>query len=112
MVVYLAIAGVAFLAALIALLLDRPAQIVAISWLTVCVGALAFLFGLVLVTNFRESAVVYADMFKNLRLWGQDYSKTPFATPRFLRLFGAAFMLMGAFSVAIRLAAMPFAPGI
>ncbi|MDP9999021.1 hypothetical protein [Pseudarthrobacter sulfonivorans] len=112
MVAYLAIAGVAFLAALITLLLDKPTQIVAVSWLTVGVGVLAFLFGLVLVTNFRESAVVYAGMFKDLRLWGQDYSKTPFATPRFLRLFGAAFMLMGAFAGVIRLAAMQFAPGI
>ncbi|WP_104045494.1 hypothetical protein [Arthrobacter sp. ZGTC412] len=75
MVVYLAIAGAAFLAALIALLLDKPTQIVATSWLTVGVGALAFLFGLVLVTNFRESAVVYADMFKNLRLWGKTTQK-------------------------------------
>lgn len=112
MVVYLAIAGAAFLAALMTLLMDKPTQLVAMSWLTVVVGVLAFLFGLVLVTNFRGSAVVYADMFKNLRLWGQEYSKTPFATPRFLRLFGAAFMLLGAFAGAIRLAAMPFAPGI
>lgn len=106
MVVYLAIACVALLAALVTLVLDKATQMAATSWLTVVVALLAFLFGLVLVTNFRESAVVYAGMFKNLRLWGHDYSETPFATPRFLRLFGAAFMLMGAFAAAIRLAAM------
>ncbi|MCU1531319.1 MAG: hypothetical protein JWO49_890 [Arthrobacter sp.] len=112
MVVYLVLVGVVFLAALFTLVLDKPAQMAAMSWLTVVVGVLGFLFGLVLVTNFRGSAGVYAGMFKNLRLWGQDYSGTPFATPGFLRLFGAAFMLMGAFVAFMRLAEMSFAPGI
>jgi hypothetical protein len=94
MVTYLAVCAIFGISMLAATVAFRDSQAVAMSWISAGIGVAASLFGLILATNFRGSATVYAAMMKRLKMWGIDYSDTPFANPRWLRVFGAAFMLM------------------
>jgi hypothetical protein len=107
MVAYLATCatfGIAMVAAPVAF---RDSYSAAMSWISMGIGLIASLFGLILATNFRDSATVYAAMMKGLRMWGMDYSDTPFANPRGLRLFGAGFTVTAIVGTALMLVSNP-----
>ena len=94
MIAYLTACGIFGTAMMVTTVAFRNSPGGATSWISSGMGLTAALFGLILATNFQGSATVYAGMMKKLRMLGIDYSNTPFTNPRWLRLFGAAFMLM------------------
>lgn len=94
MIAYLAACGIFGIAMLATTVVFRNSPGIAMSWISSGGGLTAALFGLILATNFQGSATVYAAMMTRLKMLGIDYSNTPFASPRWLRLFGAAFTLM------------------
>ena len=107
MISYLAACATFGIAMVTAPVAFRDSYEVAMSWISMGIGLIASLFGLILATNFRDSATVYAAMMKGFRMWGTDYSDTPFANPRWLRLFGAGFTLMAVVGTALMLANNP-----
>lgn len=96
MVWYLVLAGVCFVGMVVAAFYGGAGRATLISWISPGIGFLAFAFGLILATNYRGSAQVYASMFKSLRIGPIEYSATPFSTAKFLRIFGAVFSAMAA----------------
>jgi hypothetical protein len=58
-------------------------------------GLTAIVLGAMLAADLRGSARAYALMIKDRKPMGVDYSKSIFADPTFIRLFGAMFALVG-----------------
>jgi hypothetical protein len=63
-------------------------------------GAVAVLIGLTLVTNLNGAADALAEAAKSYRPMGIDYSRSIMTSPRFTRVFGAAFLAVGVVFVA------------
>ncbi|WP_026536330.1 hypothetical protein [Arthrobacter sp. H14] len=74
-------------------------------WEFAALGLVAFFLGLVLVTDFRRGAHSASVAMKEYRPFGVDYSKSFLSSPRYARMMGAGFMVVGAFFVQI-----PFNP--
>lgn len=68
-------------------------------WLMAALGVTAIVLGVVLAANLRGSAVAYASLLKDYKPMGVDYSKSLFASPKFVRLFGAMFAFIGSWFV-------------
>lgn len=103
MVAYLAAALVLGIGGVVLALLRGAAPAGGMSWLIFGLSLVVFLFGLVLASDFRGSATVYAAMMKRLKMMGIEYSETAFATSRFLRIFGVLFASLGALSAVLSL---------
>ena len=58
-------------------------------------GLTAVVLGLVLASDLRGSARAYASLLKDYNPMGVDYSKSFFANPKFVRIFGAMFAFVG-----------------
>jgi hypothetical protein len=68
-------------------------------WLMAALGLTAIVLGVVLAADLRGSAVAYASLLKDYKPMGVDYSKSVFANPKFVRLFGAMFAFIGGWFV-------------
>jgi hypothetical protein len=64
-------------------------------------GVIGFVLGAALLADFRGSAQAYSGMMKNYKPLGVDYSKSFITNPRFIRLFGAGYMLIGIWFVVL-----------
>ncbi|MBD1543590.1 hypothetical protein G9E11_15365 [Arthrobacter sp. IA7] len=92
---YLIVFAVAFVAIPITALTGRGQMNHAVLWIVAALGASAVVLGVVLATDLRGSARAYATLLKDFKPMGVDYSKSIFATPKFVRFFGAMFALVG-----------------
>ena len=91
--------GLAFVSIPVMSLAGRGQATAVVPWTMGALGASAVLLGLVLVTDIRGSARAYASMLKDFKPMGVDYSKSVFAKPAFVRVFGGLFALMGVWFV-------------
>jgi hypothetical protein len=64
-------------------------------WGMGALGLTVIVLGLMLAADLRGSARAYASMMKDYKPMGVDYSKSFFANPKFIRIFGAMFALIG-----------------
>lgn len=64
-------------------------------WGMGALGLTAIVLGVMLAVDLRGSARAYALMVKDHKPMGVDYSKSFFANPRFIRIFGAMFAFIG-----------------
>lgn len=64
-------------------------------WGMGALGLIAVVLGLVLASDLRGSARAYASLLKDYKPMGVDYSKSFFANPKFVRIFGAMFAFVG-----------------
>lgn len=92
---YLVVFVMAFVS--VGLMAFAPRGMVAglIPWITGVMGATGIGVGLILLTDMRGAAKAYAKMLKDYKPMGVDYSRSVFTKPLFIRIFGAAFMLVG-----------------
>jgi len=86
------VVGFVVLSVTIAVSKQHPPRVV-----PVLLGAIIFLFGLMLAANFKRSAEAYGRwlVFFSWRWWRADYSRSLFGQTWFVRLFGIAGMLVG-----------------
>ncbi|MCU1532253.1 MAG: hypothetical protein JWO49_1824 [Arthrobacter sp.] len=64
-------------------------------WGMGALGLTVVVLGVMLAADLRGSARAYALMLKDYRPMGVDYSKSFFANPKFVRVFGAMFAFIG-----------------
>jgi hypothetical protein len=77
-------------------------------WGLGALGLTAVVVGVMLAADLRGSASAYASIMKNHKPMGVDYSKSFFANPVSIRIFGAMFALVGiAFIVGSTIMASP-----
>jgi hypothetical protein len=95
LIAYLIVFGVVFLSVPVSALFDLGEQNPVMPWGVAALGLSAIVLGVMLATDLRGSARAYAAMLKDYKPMGVDYSKSFFANPTFVRLFGAMFALVG-----------------
>ncbi|HKS00963.1 MAG TPA: hypothetical protein VJS86_04745 [Arthrobacter sp.] len=108
---YLVVFAIAFAGIGVLAFAPRELAFGIVPWLTGTMGAVGFGVGLILVLNMRGAAGAYARLISQSKPLGVDYSRSVFVRPVFIRIFGAAFMLVGiwflVFSVIFTRTAVP-----
>jgi len=92
---YLVVFVIAFVSVGLMAFAPRGMVIGLMPWMTGVMGAVGIGVGLILLTDMRGAAKAYAKMLKDYKPMGVDYSRSIFTRPLFIRIFGAAFMLVG-----------------
>ena len=95
LVAYLIVFGVVFLSVPVSALSTWAGTASPCAMGVAALGLSAIVLGVMLATDLRGSARAYAAMLKDCKPMGVDYSKSFFANPTFVRLFGAMFALVG-----------------
>jgi hypothetical protein len=98
-VVYLIVFAVAFVSVPLLAFVGKEYSVNVAPWTIGALGLSAVAFGLVLVFDVRGSARAYAAMMKHYKPMGVDYSKSIFAKPLFVRVFGGMFAVVGIFFI-------------
>jgi hypothetical protein len=70
-------------------------------WGMGALGAVVIVLGGVLAANVRGSAGAYVSMLKDYKPMGVDYSKSFFANPKFVRVFGVMFVVIGVWFIVV-----------
>jgi hypothetical protein len=95
LVAYLIAFAVVFLSVPASAIFNLGKQNPVMPWGVAALGFTAIVLGVMLAADVRGSARAYAAMIKDHKPMGVDYSKSFFANPVFIRLFGAMFALVG-----------------
>jgi hypothetical protein len=64
-------------------------------------GVVVIVLGVMLATNLRGSAGAYVSLLKDYKPMGVDYSKSFLANPKFVRIFGAMFAIIGVWFIVV-----------
>jgi hypothetical protein len=99
LVAYLIVFAVVFLSVPLLAIIGQEQAVNLAPWTMGALGLSAVALGLVLVFDVRGSARAYAAMTKDFKPLGIDYSKSFFANPTFIRIFGGMFAFMGAWFI-------------
>jgi hypothetical protein len=94
-IAYLIVFAAVFVSVPASAFLTQGKQNPVMPWGVAALGLIVVVLGVMLAADLRGSAGAYAAMIKNHKPMGVDYSKSFFANPTFIRLFGAMFALVG-----------------
>jgi hypothetical protein len=95
LVAYLIVFGVVFVSVAATVSSGQGRLNPVMPWGMGALGLTAVVLGLVLASDLRGSARAYASLVKDYKPMGVDYSKSFFANPKFVRIFGAMFAFVG-----------------
>lgn len=95
LVAYLIAFAVVFVSVPASAIFTEGKQNPVMPWSLTALGLTAIVLGVMLAADLRGSTRAYASMIKDHRPMGVDYSKSFFANPTFIRIFGAMFAFIG-----------------
>jgi hypothetical protein len=95
LVAYLIAFAVVFVSVPASAIFTQGKQNPLMPWGLAVLGLTVIVLGAMLAADIRGSARAYAAMIKDHKPMGVDYSKSFFANPTFIRIFGAMFALVG-----------------
>jgi hypothetical protein len=95
LVAYLIVFAVVFVSVPASAMFSQGKLNSVLPWGMAALGLTVIILGVMLAADLRGSARAYASMMKDYKPMGVDYSKSFFANPKFIRIFGAMFALIG-----------------